>query len=126
VNDQYAPAAAFLGTTLVNRNPAHVTYVIDPALDYPQLGFVADHAYWVSGIVRRSTLQATGTIDVISRGFAAGDSTAWATQHGTGTLTGGTIPSIAYTSQSKTWGPAPATPVADELDINATNVSALT
>jgi hypothetical protein len=40
-------------------------------------------------------------------------------------LTGGTIPSIAYASQFKTWGAAPAIPVADQLDINATNVSAM-
>ena len=30
VNDQYAPAADFLGTREVDRNPRHVTYVVDP------------------------------------------------------------------------------------------------
>src|SRR5258708_9030121 len=48
INDQFAPPAAFLGTTTVDRNPAHVTYALDPGLDYPQLGFVAEHAYWLS------------------------------------------------------------------------------
>jgi pimeloyl-ACP methyl ester carboxylesterase len=126
VNDQYAPAADFLGTTRVDRNPAHVTYVVDPALDYPNLGFVADHAYWLSGLRTRSAGGTLGSIDVFSHGFASGDPTASATQHGTGTLTGGTVPAIAFTSQSKTWGPAPATPAADQLDITAVNVSAVT
>jgi hypothetical protein len=45
---------------------------------------------------------------------------------GSGTLTGGTFPSISYTSQSRTWGPTPSAPVADVLDIKATNVSAIT
>ena len=50
INDQYAPAAEFLGTAKVDRNPAHVTYVVNPSLDHADLGFVADHAYWLSGV----------------------------------------------------------------------------
>jgi predicted esterase len=125
INDEYAPAAAFLGTTTVDRDPPHVTFAFDPALDYPGLGFVADHAYWLHALGERVTTQATGTIDVLSHGFGVGDPTPSATQHGSGTLTGGTIPSIAYASQSTTWGAAPAIPIADQLDINATNVSAV-
>ena len=49
VNDQFAPAAAFLGSAQVDPNPSHVTYVVDTARDRPSLGVVADHAYWVSG-----------------------------------------------------------------------------
>ena len=37
-NDQYAPAAAFLGTDKVNRDPAHVTYVYNPTMDFAALG----------------------------------------------------------------------------------------
>jgi hypothetical protein len=44
-----------------------VTFVIDPALDYPAYGFVANHAYWVSGLTAR-TASTTGTIDVVSHG----------------------------------------------------------
>jgi hypothetical protein len=99
---------------------------VDPALDYQNLGFVADHAYWLSGITERNTGQATGTIDMFSHGFGTGDPTPSATQHGAGTLTGGTFPVLGYTSQFRTWGPTPSIPVADELDINATNVSAVT
>ena len=54
INDQFAPAAAFLGTTPVNRNPSHVTYVVDGARNYGQYGMIGDHAYWVSGLTLRS------------------------------------------------------------------------
>jgi predicted esterase len=126
INDEYAPAAAFLGTTPVDRNPAHVTFVVDPALDYPQLGFVADHAYWLSGITERVTAQATGTVDVFSHGFGSGDPLPSPTLYGAGTLTGGTFPAIGYVSRSKTWGATPAVAAADVLDIDATNVSTVT
>ena len=39
----------------MNRDPAHVTFVVDPLLDYPALGFVANHAYWLSGLTLRDT-----------------------------------------------------------------------
>src|SRR3979409_744151 len=32
-NDEYGPAATFFGDHTVDRNPAHVTYVLDPSLD---------------------------------------------------------------------------------------------
>src|SRR4029077_16216073 len=98
INDQYSPAAAFLGTTRVDRNPAHVTYVVDPTLDYPALGFVADHAYWLSGLTLGSTTpprtggNAAGTIDVRSHGLGVGDPTPSGTQLGTGMLSGGNLP----------------------------------
>jgi predicted esterase len=128
INDQYQPAADFLGTTKVNRNPAHVTYVVNPKMDFPEMGGPANHAYWVSGLkLRDSSGDAPrGTIDVRSEGFGAGDPAALPTQHGAGALSGGTLPAIAYTSQSRQWGPAPPRPVRNQLDIDATNVSALT
>ena len=42
INDEYGPAAEFLGTAEVDRNPPHVTFVADPGLDHPELGFVAE------------------------------------------------------------------------------------
>ncbi len=48
LNDEYGPAAAFLASDPLVRDPAHVTYSVDPALDFPKWGLVADHAYWVS------------------------------------------------------------------------------
>ena len=131
INDQFAPAAAFLGTTTVPVNPPHVTYVVDPSLDYPSLGFVADHAYWLSAMTIRSTSptlggQADGTVDAFSHGFGVTDPTPSATGHGAGTLTGGTIPAIPYVSQTKTWGPAGVAPAADQIDLHLANVSAMT
>jgi hypothetical protein len=125
INDEYAPAAAFLGTRTVDRNPPHVTFAFNPALNYPGFGFVADHAYWLHALKQRDPAQPIGTVDVFSHGFGTGDPVASPTQYGTGTLTGGTFPTIAYTSQARTWGAAPSIPIADELDIKATNVSSV-
>src|SRR5436190_1932529 len=133
INDQFAPAAAFLDLAKVNRNPAHVTYVVDPTLDYPGLGFVADHAYWLSGIeLRSSTPPVTGghtegSIDALSYGFGVGDPTPSATQFGAGTLTGGNRPPPpAYTRQYRTWGPVPSIPRAKRIDLTARNIAAVT
>ena len=125
INDEFAPAAAFLGTAKVDRDPPHVTYVVDPSVDYPKLGVVGDHAYWLSALRLRSP-SANGslaTVDARSEGFGVGDPSPSPTQHGTGTLTGGTVPVIAYKSQYRTWGPAPGTPVADRLDLTAQNLA---
>jgi hypothetical protein len=125
LNDEYAPAAAFLGTDTVQRNPAHVTYVYNPTMDFPADGTAAGHAYWLYKISLReqSASAPLGRIDVRSEGFGTGDPTPSETQHGAGVLTGGQIPAIPYTSQSKTWGAAPRAPVLDTLDITASNVS---
>jgi hypothetical protein len=127
INDQFAPAASFLGTAKVDRDPAHVTYVSDPKLDYGKYDFVGDHAYWLSGVRTRSAAGgAKGTVDVVSRGFGTGDPPPSATAPGAGTLTGGSLGTLAYTSETKTWGPTPARAREDVLDVTATNVSALT
>jgi hypothetical protein len=128
INDEFEPAAEFLGTATVNRNPAHVTYVYNPTMDFPADGTSAGHAYWVSGVALRESSGSAplGTVDVRSEGFGEGDPTAGETTHGAGALTGGTIPAIPYTSQAKAWGPAPEAPKADALDIDATNVSSFT
>jgi hypothetical protein len=128
VNDQYKPAADFLGTTRVDRNPAHVTYVVNPKMDYPEMGGPADHAYWLSGLRLRDASgdAPLGTIDVRSEGFGVGDPVAGPTQHGAGALTGGTLPAIAYTSQSRQWGPVPPALQRNRLDIKAQNLSSVT
>ena len=125
LNDEYGPAAAFLADATLDRQPAHVTYSIDPALDFPSLGFVADHAYWVSGLTVR-TAGSTGTIDAFSHGLGTGEPTPSSTQRGAGVLTGGMIPTIAYVRQYQTWGPVPAAQAEDELDIKATNLATAT
>jgi hypothetical protein len=127
INDEYAPAAAFLGTETVNRNPAHVTYVYNPTMDFPADGTTAGHAYWVYGVTLREAggTAPLGTVDVRSEGFGEGDPVASETTHGAGVLTGGQVPAIPYTSQAKAWGPAPAAAAADGLVLTATNVAAV-
>jgi predicted esterase len=128
INDEFQPAAEFLGTETVNRNPPHVTYTYNPTMDFASDGTTAGHAYWVYGVTLRDASGETplGTIDVRSEGFGVGDPTPSATQHGAGTLKEGQLMAIPYTSESKTWGPAPAAPVKDALDITATNISQVT
>src|SRR3954469_6135382 len=63
-NDEFAPAAAFLGDHTVDRDPAHVSYFLDLGAD-PKVAGRSDHAYWLSGLEPRDPAK-TGTIDVRS------------------------------------------------------------
>jgi hypothetical protein len=128
LNDEYAPAAAFLGTETIDPDPAHVTYVYNPTMDFAADGTAAGHAYWVYDVGLRESGGAAplGSVDARSQAFGKGDPPAQETQHGAGALTGGQIPAIPYTSQSKAWGPAPAQTAADALDLTASNVSHVT
>lgn len=125
VNDAFAPAARFLDAARVVVNPPHVTYVSDPAFDNPGLGLVADHAYWVSG-VRAGDRARAATVDVRSAGFGLGDPRPSPLRRGSGTLRGGFLGPRPFTSERRTWGPAPRARRRDALAIRATNVRALT
>jgi hypothetical protein len=129
VNDQFAPAAAFLGSATVDPDPAHVTYVIDGERDRPSYGIVANRAYWVSGLTLRSQSHTAsngdpeGEIDVVSGGFGVGDPAPSGLKPGLGTLTGGNLGTLTYASLAQTWGPTPATARSDTLTIDATNIA---
>jgi len=124
-NDEYTPAANFLGSHTVERNPAHVTYFLDPALDTKAMS-PANHAYWVSGLTSR-TAGASGTIDAVSHGFGVADAPVLPLALNAGILTGGSHPSgLPYTERILDWGVVPAAPTADRLDVTATGVSAAT
>jgi hypothetical protein len=125
LNDQYAPAADFLGSAEVERDPAHASYVVNPTMDFPGVGTVADHAYWLSGLRLRDAGgdAPLGMIDVRSEGFGVGDPEPTGTQIGTGTLTGGNLGTLTYARQSQDWGPPPAAPARDRLVIAAENVA---
>jgi len=127
-HDQFQPAADFLGTTKVDRNPPHVTYVVNPTMDFPKVGTVADHAYWLSGMKLRDAAgdAPLGTIDVRSHGFGVADPSAGSTQHGGGTLGPGTLGQLPFTEQSKAWGKAASEAKLDRLEITATNVRTVT
>jgi hypothetical protein len=122
INDQFAPAATFLDTVDVDRNPPHVTFRVDPARDSTKYGVVADHAYWVGGLTVRQA-GSEGQVDARSHGFGEGDPTPSGVQPGTGSLTGGNMGTLLYASNSQTWGPSPSAPVSDSIDLNATNIA---
>jgi hypothetical protein len=125
INDWYKPAAEFLGTARVERNPAHVTYTLYPDRNHAELKLVGDHAYWVSGLKLRDGAS-SGTIDAVSRALGIGDPEPSATQSGTGMLEGGNLGSLLYTSQKITWGPAPRGPRTDAIDVSATGIESAT
>jgi hypothetical protein len=122
INDQFAPAAAFLDSALVDRNPAHVTYVVDPARDRGRLGIVGNHAYWISGLaLRNAASNQTGEVDAASSAFGVGGPAS--SQHvGSGSLTGGHLGTLFFARSSRSWGAAPAKPRADAINISAANI----
>ena len=97
-------------------------------MDFPSVGFVADHAYWLSGLTcaTASGDRAAGTDRRALARLRRRRPAPRRTQHGGGTLTGGSLPALAYTEQSKAWGATPKEPTADVLDIDAKNVGAVT
>jgi hypothetical protein len=128
INDQYAPAAAFLATDQVNLNPAHVSYVYNPTMDFAADGTASGHAYWLSNVTLRdaSGTAPLGTVDVRSEGFGEGDPTASGVGAGAGILEGGYLAPLPFVSETQTWSAVPSTPVADTLDITTSNVSQIT
>jgi hypothetical protein len=124
VNDQYTPAARFLGGAEVDRDPHHVTYVVNAGRNHPELGVDGNHAYWVSAVTLRSG--DSGEIDADSHGFGVADPVANPTALATGTLADGNLGPIEFASRTKTWGDAPERPRADRVDVNATNVAEAT
>ena len=123
-NDEYGPAAAFFGDHTVDRNPAHITYVVDPGQDPAALS-PTDHAYWLSGLKIR-TPGSVGTIDARSHASGLGDPPVKPVKLSAGTLNGGSHGPIPYTRRTIDWGAAPAETKANRLDLTATNLSAVT
>jgi C-terminal binding-module, SLH-like, of glucodextranase len=122
-NDEFGPQAEFLGEHRVDRDPAHVTYVVSPGRDSERAMAVADHAYWLSGLRVRG--DGHGTIDARSEAFGTGDPPVVEEPPSAGTLTGGTRP-LAFVRRSQSWGPVPATPGQNALKLNLTNVGRAT
>jgi hypothetical protein len=123
-NDEYGPAAAFLGTNTVDRNPAHVTYVVDPSTD-TKADSPTDHAYWMSGLTPRTT-GSSAKVDAVSEAFGVGDPPVLPVALTAGTLDGGSHGPLPYQRRTLDWGAAPAQPKADQLDLTATNLGIVT
>jgi hypothetical protein len=123
-HDEYREGADFLGIDRVDRNPAHVTYVVDPREDNALGKVVADHAYWLSELqVRDAEAAPTGTIDVVSHGQGVGDAEVLPVATGGGVMTGGQNQAMTYASETRAWGPVPVAEAADRLTVTATNIS---
>ncbi len=124
-NDEYAEAASFLGSHRVDRDPMHVTYTVDPGLDYPALAVVADHAFWVSGLkLRNRASGARGVIDVRSDGFGLADAVSRRGDPSVGVLRGrnGAEP---YFDRSQVWDAPKPVPARNRLVIRATNIASV-
>ena len=123
-NDEFGPGAAWLGTQRVDRNPYHVTFVVDPTEDNAKATAVADHAYWLSSLqVRKAGI---ATVDAISGAFGVTDAKVLPVQPGAGVLTGGEIPAMAYVSRAQQWGPFGKAPKSDALQLTVTNLKSVT
>jgi pimeloyl-ACP methyl ester carboxylesterase len=123
-NDEYTPAAVFLGDHTVDRNPAHVTYSLDPSLD-TKTESPANHAYWLSGLTVR-TSGSTGKVDAVSHATGVGDPSLLPVALGAGTLNGGSHGPIPYQHRTLDWGAAPAEPRTDQITLTATNLATAT
>jgi hypothetical protein len=121
-NDEYAPGAEFLLQDRVDRNPAHIGYVVDPTED--SSGAVADHAYWVSAV--RPRAKGNATVFVTSEAFGTRTSVLSPVLfNGGGALVGGAYP-LAYGSRTQSFlGPVVASHT-DVLDLSLTNVRSMT
>lgn len=126
-NDEYGPAAEFLGTHRVDRNPPHVTYVVDVTEDSDAARARGDHAYWVSGL-RLHDEQASrrGTIDARAATFGVDDPEVLPVQTSAGTLNGGAKGPMPYQQREQAWGPFPALAKTDKLFVRAENVRSAT
>jgi len=125
INDWFKPAAAFLGTARVPRNPPHVTLVVDKARDSAKYGVVANHAYWVSALKARNP-GSLATFDAFSHGFGLGDPKASGVKTTLGALVGGHLGPIHYTNQTQTWGATPHAAKRDSISITASNIARAT
>jgi hypothetical protein len=123
-NDEYGPAAAFFGANTVDRNPAHVTYYVDPSQDGNALS-PANHAYWLSALTPRDT-SSPAKVDAISQGKGVGDPPVLPVAVSAGTLNGGSHGPLPYHRRTQAWGPTPSAPKRDEIDLKATNLAAAT
>ncbi len=123
-NDEFGPAVAFFGDHPVERDPAHVTYVLSPG-DDPRALSPSDHAYWLSGL-KLGAGATQGTIDVRSHGFGVGDAPVEPVKPSAGTLNGGSHGPVPYTRRTTDWGSPPAEAKENRLEVTATAIAAVT
>ena len=122
-NDEYGPAAEFLGEHRADRDPPHVTYVVDTNEDSADAAAVADHAYWVSGLKLRDAGAGRGVFDARSGGFGVGDPPVLDIATSQGTLQGGAHGPMPYQRRERRWGEAPGSARTPKLFVKAGNIA---
>ncbi|MBA2240360.1 MAG: hypothetical protein H0W09_03820, partial [Solirubrobacterales bacterium] len=102
-------------------------YVVNPTMDFPRLGTVGDHAYWLSGLrLRDGSGQAPlGRVEAFSQGFGRGVPVAEPTEARNGTLEGGNIGPLNFTETSRAWGPSEPQPKRNRLSLELENIGRL-
>jgi hypothetical protein len=126
-NDEFGPAAEFLGEHRVDRDPPHVSYVVDVGEDSADANATGDHAYWVSGLrLADSQNQRRGLFDVRSAGFGVGDPEVLPVKTSQGTLQGGSHGPMPYEERRRDWGDTPVAARTSKLFVRATNIAAAT
>lgn len=123
-NDEFKPAAEFFGENTVDRNPYHVTYLVDPSETTASVG-PSNHAYWLSGLTVRSAGE-TGEINAFSHAAGLGDPPTLPVEVTPGILEGGSHGPLPYTNRDLGWGPAPTEPAEDRLVVTAKNLATAT
>ena len=121
-NDEFTLGATFLLADAVDRNPAQVSFVVNPAEDSAEAGAVADHAYWLSDIVRSGAGNATA--DALSQAFGRATDAVAPQSFGAGVLSGAYA--LAYDFRAQAFLLPAAAPVRDALTLHLTNVKSLT
>ncbi len=124
LHDNYTDSAAFLGDALAARDPAHVSFVANPAMDFPALNLVSNHAYWLSEMVVRDMAKPRGSVEAVSRAIGQNDALAAPLQTSLGALAGKLLLQ-AYVSQVMTWNAPTAAPVVDRLALVVRNLSTI-
>jgi hypothetical protein len=110
-------------------DPPHVTYTANSVMNEPKYGLNADHAYWLSKIAVRDgehppPVGILGNVDVVSRGFGAGDAAVNPLEHEEGTGPGNSTG--AWNRIAQTWGAVPKAPKANQLDVTVKNIASVT
>ena len=126
-NDEYAPTAAFLGDHPSERNPSHISYAVDRRNDFPAVGVVADHAYWLSGLTLRAPERdPSGIVDATSAGFGAGDPAPSSPASSLRVLRPGHHGPMPYLETTVGWSAPPTVARRDRLAMTLTNLASVT
>lgn len=116
--DEWGPGKAWLGDSVVDRDPVHVTYRAMPEMDNAALGLIHNHAYWVSDVAV-ATGKRSGLVDARSRASGQGLPVA-------APFAGPGLEPTPHVKRGITWSDGPAETPANALVISLTDVASVT